>query len=259
MSLIRVLVVDDEVDMVSLLREWLNEEAYEVFSAYNGWQAFRAFFQNRPDLVITDLRMPGMDGFELIRRIREVSDGPVLALTALEGEDVMVRGLNLGADEYLVKPVTKRVFLARIRSLLRRVRLSAQVPHSTQCTMAPVGSPHTYSDDIVELNFLTHEVRISGETVPLGPLEDRLLAFLVGNRNRVVGFQELLDRVWPEGRGSRDGLKSQILSLRRKVEDDPQNPQLIITVQRSGYRYRAPDLGPAAGPGRSVPIALGRT
>ena len=259
MSLIRVLVVDDEVEVVSLLREWLQEEAYEVFGAYNGWEAFRAFFQNRPNLIITDLRMPGMDGFELIRRIREVSDGPVLALTALEGEDLMVRGLNLGADEYLVKPVTKKVFLARIRSLLRRVPLPAQVPPSTQYTMAPTGSSHTYSDDILELNFLTHEVRISGEPVPLGPLEDRLLAFLVGNRNRVVSFQELLDRVWPEGRGSRDGLKSQILSLRRKVEDDPQNPQLIITVLRSGYRYRPPDPEPALGPGGSVPAALGRS
>ena len=171
MSSIKVLVVDDEPDVVSLLREWLKDEAYDVFSAFNGGEAFRTFFQNQPDLTITDLRMPGMDGFELIRRIREVSDGPVLALTGLDSEDHMVRGLNLGADEYLVKPVTKRAFLARIRSLLRRASL----------TMEAVTSPHyeMAADAILEGNSLTHEIRTNGGGGPLGHVEQRMLRVLV--------------------------------------------------------------------------------
>ena len=307
--LLRVLVVDDEPDVVSFLREWLEEEAYEVFGAFNGGQAFRTFFHSQPDLTITDLRMPGMDGFELIRRIREVSDEPVLVLTVLDGEDQMVRGLNLGADEYLIKPVTKRALLARVRSLLRHLASNTEAPPPAHNSAAPPGTPplahdtaapsgmpsfaHNtaelpeaplslhytepssetplppsysappsdaspiYSDAALELNFPTQEVWAKGAPVPLGPIEHRLLAFLVQNRDRVIGFQELLDRVWSEGRGSRDSLKSHILSLRQKVEDDPQRPRLIIPVLRSGYRYRPPDPDSIAGEDGSAPKGPG--
>ena len=223
-------------------------------------------------------------------------------LTVFDGEDQVVRGLNLGADEYLVKPVTKRAFLARVCSLLRHLASNIEVPPSAYNTAAPSGTPApagtpppgdntgappeappslhytepsfetppppshsaatpeappTYSDAVLELNFLTQEVWARGRPVPLGPIEYRLLAFLVQNRDRVIDFQELLDRVWSEGRGSRDSLKSHILSLRQKVEDDPQKPRLIITVLRSGYRYRAADPDPKARADESVPKGPG--
>lgn len=169
----KVLVVDDEPDLVSLLREWLEEDGYEVHTATEGGEALRLFFQHKPTLSIADLRMPGMNGFQLITRIREMSDGHILVLTALGGEEHVIRGLELGADEYLVKPVSKRVFLARVRSLLRRA-------------VAPEEVPSGYSDASLKLNFLTHEVEIRGQSLHLRPTEFRLLAYLAQNSDRVL-------------------------------------------------------------------------
>ena len=116
----KILVADDESDFLGLLSDWLLEEGYDVYSATDGGAALRLYFQHRPDLSVTDLRMPGLNGFELIGRIREMSDSHVLVLSALGDEDHVVRGLELGADDYMVKPVTKRAFLMRVRSMLRR-------------------------------------------------------------------------------------------------------------------------------------------
>ena len=202
----KVLVVDDEPDLVSLLTEWLQGGGYEVYCASNGKDALRLLFQQKPSLTITDLRMPGMDGFELISRIREISDVHVLVLTALSGEDQMVRGLELGADEYLVKPVPERLFLACVRSLLRRA------------TNSEGSVPDGYSDDYVTINFLTHQARAHGKDLCLRPTEFRLLGVLTRNSDRVVRHQELLDRVWGDMAGSLDSLKWHISSLRGKLE-----------------------------------------
>ena len=237
----KVLVVDDEPDLVLLLREWLEEDGHQVYSATNAEDGLKLFFEYRPSLSITDLRMPGMDGFQLIGRIRELSDGHVLVLTALGGDEHTIRGLDLGADEFLVKPVSKRVFQARVRSLLRRALPPEQ---------GPAGA---YSDTSVTLNFLTHEVQVRGDKVHLRPTEFRLLAYLAQNNDRVVGHQELLERVWGDPAGSLDSLKWYVSALRDKVEEDSQNPRLIITVPRIGYRYSRPavplDSGPPAEPG----------
>ena len=227
MSATKVLVVDDEPDLVFLLQDWLEEDGYQVYSATDGAAALRLFFQHRPALSITDLRMPGMNGFQLISRIREMSDVHLLVLSALGGEDHMIRGLDLGADEYLVKPVSRRVFLARVRSLLRRA--------------APPGEAASgYSDESLTLSFLTHEVLVRGEPIHLRPMEFRLLGCLVQNSDRVIRQQELLDRVWGDQAGSLDSLKWYISSLREKIEENPQSPGLIVTVPRVGYRYLPP-------------------
>ena len=227
MSPAKVLVADDEPDLVSILTEWLEDDGYEVVSANDGAGAIKLFFQHKPILSITDLRMPGLDGFQFITRIREMSDAHVLVLTALGGEDHVVRGLDLGADEYLVKPVTKRAFLARVRSLLRRAT-SSDEPSSG------------YSDSALTLNFLTHEVQIRGKTLHLRPTEFRLLAFLAQNSDRVIGHHELLDKVWGDQSGSLGSLKWYISSLRDKLEENSQKPTLIVTVSRVGYRYVPP-------------------
>ena len=220
----RILVVDDETDLLSLLQEWLEGDGYSVYSATDGIEALRLFYKHRPSLSITDLRMPGMDGFQLISRIREMSDVHVLVLTALGGEEHMIRGLELGADEYLVKPVSKGVFLARVRSLLRRVAPEEE-------------SPSSYSDDTLALNLLTYEAEVRGEPLHLRPTEFRLLAYLVQNNDRVLSQQKILDQVWGDQGGSLDSLKWYISSLREKVEEDPQHPRMILTVPRVGYRY----------------------
>ena len=231
----KILVVDDEPDLVSLLQEWLEEEGHEVLSATNAEDGLKLFFEYRPSLSITDLRMPGMDGFQFISRIRELSDGHLLVFTALGSDEHTIRGFDLGADDYLVKPVSKRVFLARVRSLLRRALPPEQTPASV------------YSDICVTLNFLTHEVQVRGDLVYLRPTEFRLLSFLARNSDRVVGHQELLERVWGDPAGSLDSLKWYVSALRNKVEEEPQNPALIITVPRIGYRYSRPEDRPTSG------------
>ncbi len=225
MSRSKVLVVDDEPELVLLLQEWLEDDGYEVHVATDPQEALRLFFEHHPALTITDLLMPGMDGFQFITRIREVSDAQVLVLTALESDEHMIRGLGLGADDHLVKPVSRRVLLARVSALLRRAGPTEAAPSG-------------YSDSLVSLNFLTHEALIRGQPVKFGPTEFRLLAYLCQNSGRVVGHQELLDRAWGRSYGSSASLKWYVHSLRGKVEEDPRNPELIVTVPGMGYRYR---------------------
>ena len=220
----RILVVDDELEMLSLLNDWLEEDGHEVETATNGWDALQIFVELKPALTITDLRMSGMDGFQLIRRIREISDTHVIALTAMGGEEPTVRGFEMGADEYLVKPISKRVFLARVRSILRRAAPDEKLDLG-------------YQDSVLKLDFLSHETVVRGEVIHLRPTEFKLLAFLVQNSNRVLEHQELLDQVWGAQMGSLDSLKWYISALREKIEDDPRNPKIIVTFPRVGYRY----------------------
>ena len=226
----KILVVDDEPGLVDLLTEWLAEEGYTVFGAGNGADAVALFFEHRPELSIVDLVMPGMDGFQLIGRIREMSDSHILVLTALDNEEQVIRGLNLGADEYLIKPVSRRSFLARVRALLRRASPMDDTPSS-------------YSDATLTLNFQTHEVHVRGTARKLRPTEFRLIGYLCQNSHRVVGHQEALDRVWGPQAGSLDSLKWYIHSLREKLEDDPRSPKLIVTVPGVGYRYSPAEPG----------------
>ena len=245
MAQTKVLVVDDEPELVQLLKDWLEEDGFEVFAATESSQGLRLFFQNHPDLTIADLRMPGMDGFQLITRIREMSDAHVLVLTALESEEYMIRGLDLGADDFLVKPVSRRALLARIRALLRRASPAGNVPTGY--------SDGGYSDGIVTLNFLTHEAEIRGEPVSLRPTEFRLLAFLSENQERVVGHKEILEKVWGDPFGSLDSLKWYIHSLRGRLEEDVSKPQFIVTVPGVGYRYHL------SGPELSSPPETGES
>lgn len=223
----RILVVDDEPEMLALLSEWLEEDGNDVATASNGWDALDIFVERKPALTITDLRMPGMDGFQLIRRIREISNAHVIALTAMGSEEHTVLGFDLGADEYLVKPVSKRVFLARVRSILRRAAPDEEL------TLR-------YEDKVLMLDFRSHETHVNGESLRLRPTEFKLLAFLVQNSDRVLSHQELLDRVWGDQLGSLDSLKWYISSLRDKIEDNPRKPKYIVTFPRVGYRYSPP-------------------
>lgn len=225
----QVLVVDDDPGVVDMLREWLEGAGYRVECASDGKEGLRSFFETRPVLAVVDLRMPRMDGFQLISRIRELSEIPILVLSALSGEQQIVQGLDLGADEYLVKPITRDHFLARIRSLLRRT------PPEDQATAL-------YSDATLTLDIEGHEVSVDGEPVKLRPLEFRLLAYLVQNQERMVSHHELLDQVWGPAEGSLDSLKWYVSSLRRKIEVDPQKPHLLVNVRSLGYRY-VPPLG----------------
>lgn len=236
-SIATVLVVDDEAEIVELLTEWLEGTGYAVHGCHNATDALRIFFEKRPDLSVVDIRMPGMDGMELVSRIRQLSERPVLVLSALAGDQSVVQGLNLGADDYVVKPVSREVFLARVRSLLRR---SAPEPKA----------PMVYADALLRVDLRTHELLVAETPVHLTPTEFRLLVLLVQNQERMLPYKETLDRVWGVGQGSLESLTWYVSSLRRKIEQDSQAPSLVINVRGEGYRYQRPPSNPsgAAGP-----------
>ena len=219
-----VLVVDDNPGVVDVVTEWLEEANYTVLGCHSGTDALRIFFERRPDLSIVDIGMPDMDGFEVISRIRELSDKPILVLSALADSVNVVRGLNLGADEYLEKPISQQVFVARVQSLLRRASPEA-------------GPPKKYVDTQLSIDFLTREVRIRDELIHLRPIEYRLLSLLVLNQERVLAHEEMLDRVWGAGQGSPESLRWYLSTLRRKLREVAPSPNLIVNVWGTGYRY----------------------
>lgn len=220
----KILVVDDEVDHLSIVQRWLEEEGHEVYTDTNASDALVSVVRHQPMLTITDIRMRHMDGFQLISRIREISDTHVLALTGLNSDEHMIHGLEVGADGYLTKPISRRMFLVRVRSILRRATAAKQTPSS-------------YSDRCLTLDVANHDAQLHGETLNLRPTEFRLLAYLARNSDRVLGHQDLLDRVWGEEGGSLDSLKWYISSLRAKMEAKAKSHRNIVTFPRVGYRY----------------------
>jgi two-component system KDP operon response regulator KdpE len=185
------------------------------------------FFDVTPDVTLLDVNMPGMSGFELLQRIREVSDAPVLMLTARGDEMSKVKGLELGADDYLTKPFSHLELFARIKAILRRSELPA-----------PVSSAPSFVSGEVALNFDSRELSVKGQPVKLTPTEYKLLYQLVRNAGRVLPFDMLLSKVWgDEYRGDMDYLKTYISRLRKKLGDDSENPHYILTERSVGYRF----------------------
>lgn len=224
----KVLVIEDEPDIRELVEGHLTREGYRTIVAGDGRSGLREFYQHRPDLVLLDIMMPEMDGWEVCRRIREVSDTPIIVLSARAAEADRVRGLNLGADDYLLKPFGQAELLARVRAVLRRYR-----------TPAPEAED-VYADSRLRVDFGQHVVSRRGEEVPLSAREFSLLTLLVKNAGRVLTHEQILDRVWGFDYDSLDAVKQYISDLRRKLEDDPHHPELIRTVRGVGYRYTKP-------------------
>lgn len=224
----KILLVDDEVAVTDMVKEWLEEGGYRVITAPDGAKGLKEFFNNQPDLAIVDMVMPGLDGFTLCQRIREVSQVPIIVLSARGHEVDKVRALQMGADEYLVKPIGGKELLARVGAALRRAK------------MAPAEEATAYSDAVISLDFKKHEAYVQGKQVLLTPTEYRLLAYLVQHPDRTVTQQELWDRVWAWDAGSLESVRWHISYLRRKIEEDPEQPKLVLTVRGIGYRYQKP-------------------
>jgi len=223
-----VLIVGDEPAILELLQACCEGAGYRTISSTNGREALRLFFQHHPELVIADIRMPEMNGFELVGRIREVSEVPIIILSALGREDEKVQGLQLGADDFLVKPIGVKEMTARIEATLRR----AQLP--------PSESKGVYTDGVLTIHLDRQEVFLREKKVDLTPKELRLLAFLTQQAGRVVSVKELLQEVWGSPHHSEEVVKWHISSLRRKIEFTPRHPKIITTVWGSGYRYDRP-------------------
>jgi DNA-binding response OmpR family regulator len=222
----RVLVVDDEPDIRELVRELLERAGHEVIEASDGNEGLRVFFAERPELVILDVSMPGMDGWQMLERIRELSDVPVVMLTAKTTELDKVRGLRAGADDYITKPFGRQELLARVDAHLRRAR-------------RPEEAQETYSDAHVTIDFAQRSVTAGGQEVALTPLEFRLLSAFVRNPNQVLSHDQLLELAWGNVRGGeRDQVKLYVGYLRRKLGTGPAGELPIETARGFGYRYR---------------------
>jgi two-component system, OmpR family, KDP operon response regulator KdpE len=222
-----VLVVDDEPRMINFIRMNLELERFRVVSAENGFEAVKKVREILPDCVLLDVMMPDMDGFETLRGIREESTVPVIMLTAKSEEDDKVKGLSLGADDYVTKPFSPRELITRVKAVIRRAELPSQVDK------APIRV-----DDRLQVDFNRREVIVEGQSVKLRPTEWRLLYHLVQNAGWVVPHETLLSKVWGwEYRDETQYLRLYITYLRQKIEKDLNKPQYIFTERGTGYRF----------------------
>jgi DNA-binding response OmpR family regulator len=228
MSRGRILVVDDEDDVRSLLRELLERASYTVAEASTGRDGLRELFATPPDLVVLDVTMPELDGWQTLERIRDLSEVPVLMLTARGGELEKVRGLQSGADDYMTKPFGRQELLARVEALLRRAKAAPEVRQ-------------TYADGYVSIDFSQRAVFVGDRDASLTPLEFKLLSAFVEHPNQVLSRDQLLEHVWGDSFSvSRDQVKLYVGYLRKKLVAAGETEAPIETVRGFGYRYNPP-------------------
>ncbi|MCP3975478.1 MAG: response regulator transcription factor [bacterium] len=221
----RVLVVDDEPMVLEVVTAYLERDGFQVATATSGAEALAAIAEARPDLVVLDVMLPEIDGFDVLGRIRRTSDTPVILLTARTEEPDRVLGLELGADDYVVKPFSPRELAARVRSVLRRSQ-----PRRAEAT-AEFGE--------LKIDGVTREVTLSGEVVPTTPKEFDLLAYLSSSPRQVFSRSQLLEQVWDSSADFQDPstVTVHVRRLRQKLEADAENPRWLHTVWGVGYRF----------------------
>jgi two-component system KDP operon response regulator KdpE len=222
-----ILVVDDEPRMIQFIRMNLELEGYRVTQASNGLEALNKIRDELPDLVVLDVMMPEMDGFETLRMLREVSSVPVIMLTVKADEEDKVKGLGLGADDYVTKPFSPRELAQRVKAVLRRTEAPALAEKSILTI-----------DDYLQIDFNRRIVIAGGKEVKLRPTEYRLLYHLINNPGWVLSHEQLLSKVWGyEYREESQYLRLYITYLRQKIEPDPAHPRYILTERGVGYRF----------------------
>jgi len=222
-----ILIVDDESRMRRFIRMNMELEGFQVVEAENGIQALDQIRKHTPDLVVMDVMMPEMDGFETLGLLREISTVPVILLTVRSEEEDITRGLNLGADDYITKPFSPGVLISRVKAVLRRAHWPAPPPRTV-----------LQIDDRLAVDFNRHQVIVNDERIDLRPTEYRLLYVLIQNAGWVVPHETLLAKVWGyEYRDETHYLRLYINYLRKKIEEDPANPIYILTERGVGYRF----------------------
>lgn len=221
----KILIIDDNSDLLHLVETGLAQEGFDVLGALEGRLGLRLAYEEHPDLVILDLMLPEIDGFELCHRLRELTDVPIIMLTALSREHDIVRGLAMGADDYVVKPFNMAELIARIKANLRRHEASGNSQKSTVIEL-----------DSLKIDFARRRTYVRDEVVDLTPIEFRLLSYLARNCGYVLPHERILGEVWgPEYREQLDYLRLYISYLRRKIEADPSEPEIIKTERGVGY------------------------
>lgn len=227
----KILVVDDEPHLVKLVRSNLEAQHFKVASALDGVSGLAMVEKEGPDLVILDIMLPGMDGFDVLQKIREFSSVPVIMLTAKDQDVDVVKGLQLGADDYVKKPFSVHELLARVEAVLRRAAPGDDVQ---------ARPPFVVGD--FTMDFQQRKITVRGREVKVGPTEYKLLSQLVRNAGRVMLHADLLRKVWgPEYGGETEYLRVYISYLRNKIEEDPANPKYILTEHGVGYMFKRPE------------------
>ncbi len=222
----RILVVDDAPEMTSFLERILTKEGYEVAVARDAQEGLRQVYLFRPDLILLDIMMPEMDGLAMLQRVREFVDVPVIMLTALSQLDNKVRGLDIGADDYVTKPFEVRELKARIRAALRRAELPP----------ASATHPLRFDGGRLLIEPASHQVTVRGQTIDLTPTEYKLLLYLAYNAGQVLTYEQILESVWGPGyEDSLTNVKVYVRRLRQKIEPDPSDPRYILTQWGIGY------------------------
>ena len=223
----RILVVDDDTQLLSLIRLSLQKQGFSVFTATSGKEGLSLFHQIAPDVVILDIMMPGMDGWEVCSRLRQVSSVPIILLTALDSEQNIVDGLMGGADDYLVKPFTAAELRARVIALLRRARIRHDSPDILR-----------FGGGDLIINRTEQRVFVRGQEIALSPTEYNLLLFMAERAGRILPAQLIFDAIWtPWSDTQPQGVKWYIWHLRQKIEADSKHPRFILTEPGKGYRF----------------------
>lgn len=223
----QILVVDDEPRMVQFVKMNLDLEGYITIEANDGFMALEKVRDNNPDLVLLDVEMPGMDGFATLKRLREISDAAVIMLTVRSDEEDRIKGLDLGADDYVTKPFSPRELSSRIRAVLRRF----EPPSRPEAQILTV-------DERLQIDLQRRDVIVNGERMSLRPTEYRLLNHLIQNAGFVIPHESLLTKVWGhEYINDNHLLRLYINYLRKKIEPDPAKPEYIFTERGLGYRF----------------------
>ena len=224
----KILVVDDEPQMVGIIAYILDQEGFEVLAAYDGEQALRRAAREKPDLVILDVSLPRLDGFEVCRQIRRQTATPVIMLTVKREEADRIRGFKRGADDYITKPFSYQALVLRVQAVLRRTGATKKEQSIVKGELC--------------IDFLRHQVTLHNQLVALTPTEFRLLGCLASNAGRVLSWQRLLKEVWEyeEWQGGPELVKVHIRRLRKKIEPRPSRPRFILTVRGAGYMFCNP-------------------
>ena len=229
----KILVVEDDAAIREALSYNLNREGYEVESAADGAQAIKTARSSKPDLIVLDLMLPELDGFDVTRTLRKESSVPILMLTARDDEIDRVLGLELGADDYLTKPFSMRELVARVKAMLRRAQMAKE---DADRAKKQGDSPLTAGN--LQIDLLRHEVKLDNHEISLKPKEFELLLFLMRNQGQVFSRDQLLEQVWGwEFLGGSRTVDVHVRWLRSKIEKEPEQPTRIITVRSVGYRF----------------------
>jgi DNA-binding response OmpR family regulator len=222
----KILIVEDEKDMVTGLKFNLEARDYTVIVAYDGETGYQKALAEKPDLVILDLMLPKLNGYEVCKSLKkEIPDLPIIMLTAKSQEDEIVTGLEIGADDYITKPFSVLELLARIKALFRRIKSGSEIPEV-----------HRFGD--LEINFKKYEARKKGKPLKLSPREFELLKWFIEREGEIVSRDELLNQVWGyDSFPNTRTIDTHVAKLRHKIEDNPEEPKLIVTIHGIGYKF----------------------